>query len=89
MRARRLKIRGQRWRILIARPPENKCSALCDYDARTIYIRPSADKVRCIVHEVLHACLADIEEKAVEETEEAIVKALELVATVATHPARA
>jgi hypothetical protein len=79
-RARRLKIRGQNWRIVIARPPENNCIALCVYDERTIYIRPScADRAAAIVHEILHACFRDLEEKAVEEAEEAIVKGLELI----------
>lgn len=80
MRARRLKIRGQNWRIVIDRPPKNKCDALCVYDNRTIYIRPNAtDRAACIVHEILHACFRDIGEEAIEEAEEAIVKGLGLM----------
>lgn len=79
-RGRRLKIRGETWRIVIGRPPANKCDALCHYERRTLYIRKSAERVPAIVHEVLHACLQDFDEEAVEEIEAAIVKALELAA---------
>lgn len=75
---RRLKIRGQTWRIVIGRPPANKCDALCCFDHNTIYIRKSAERIPCIVHEVLHASLPDLAEEAIEEIEDAIVKALEL-----------
>lgn len=80
MRARRLKIRDQQWRIVIGRPPKNNCSALCDYETRTIYIRKGQDKAACIIHEIIHAAFPDLKEDAVEETEEAIMKGLELVA---------
>jgi len=73
------KIRGERWRIVFGRPPLNKCSALCDYNTRTIWIRKGEDQIACMIHEVLHACLPDIEEETIEEMEQALVKALELV----------
>ncbi len=76
---RALKIRGQRWRIIYGRPPVNKCSAYCDYASRTIWIRKGEDPIACIIHEVLHACFCDLNEDAVIEAEEALVKALELV----------
>lgn len=82
---RRVRIRGKLWRVVIGRPPKNKCDALCDSDrvhhpARTIWIRPSADRLAGVVHEVLHACFPDLEEKAIEEAEEAIVKVARAVA---------
>lgn len=80
MRGRHLKIRGDKWKIVIGRPPENKCDGLCHYATSTIYIRPSADRIPTIVHEILHACLWDVSEEAIEETEDALVKALELLA---------
>lgn len=80
MRARRLKIRGQNWRIVVGRPPRNECDALCDYDSHTIFIRKGANKAECITHEILHACFPDLCEEAIEEAEVAIVKGLELVA---------
>ena len=80
MKTRRaLKIRGERWTIIYGRPPVNKCSAYCDYDKRTIWIRKGEDIIACIIHEVLHACFHDLSEDAVIEAEEALVKALELV----------
>lgn len=76
----RIKIRGMWWRILISRPPENYCSGLCNIQTRTIYIRPTAkNKFETLVHEILHACLWDLTEEAVMETEEAIVKGLRLL----------
>ncbi len=79
-----LTIRGKRWRIVIQRPPKNDCRALCCYENRTIYIRPSADnKIECIVHEILHACLEDIEEDAIDETEQAIIEALLILPRIA------
>ncbi len=78
-RGRYLTIRGERWRIVIGRPPQNKCDALCCFDRKTIYIRPKADRLACICHEILHACLPDLEEVAIMEIEEALVKGLSLV----------
>lgn len=80
MKVRRLRIRGAPWRIVIGRPPKNNCEGLCDYDTRTIYIRPSSpDHSRTSVHETLHACFPDLEERVILEAEEAIMKGLELV----------
>jgi hypothetical protein len=77
---RRLKIRGENWRIVIARPPKNDCRALCEYQTKTIWIRPSADnKIECIVHEILHACFYDLEEEAIDEAEQAIIQGLLVV----------
>ena len=79
-RVRRIKIRGEKWRIVIARPPQNFCDALCCYNERTIYIRPTADLTRCVVHEILHAACPDLSEEAVEELEDAICTGLEICA---------
>lgn len=79
-RARRIKIRGHHWRIIIGRPPHNNCGAICDYDTRTIYIRKGEDRTACVVHEILHALFPDCTEDVIEEAEAAIVKGLELVA---------
>lgn len=82
--ARRLTIRGQKWRIVFGRPPANKCEAYCDPNIRTIWIRttstttPEQKRAR-VIHEILHACFCDMEEAAIEEAEEALVRGLELV----------
>ena len=76
----RLKIRGQRWRIVIGRPPMNRCSGCCVKADRTIYIRSRAkNKFETLVHEILHACHWDLTEEAIVETEEALVKGLRLL----------
>ncbi len=86
MKVRRLKIRGKTWRIILGKPPANDCSAYIWHDRRTIWIRPSqsptpSDRIDCIVHEILHACLPDIAEEVIDETEKALLKGLELVAS--------
>lgn len=89
-RIRRLHIRGQKWRIVIARPPENKCTALCDYRTRTIFIRPSYQaKLNGVIHEVLHACFPDLTEEAVIEAEHAMAVAITLAAQLEKKPLRA
>ncbi len=81
-RTRRIRIRGKTWRIKIGRLPKNNCDALCDYEQRVIWIRGKTtnEPHACVIHEVLHACHPDMEESAVEETEEALVAALSLIA---------
>lgn len=79
-RARYLKIRGQRWRVIFGRPPRNYCQGLCDRDRRTIWIAKGADDpIATLIHELLHACFWDLDESAVEEAEDALIKGLELV----------
>lgn len=83
--ARRIKIRGENWRMSIERPPakdtpKRRTVALCHYATRTIYIHPKErNKLRCVLHEILHACLPDIEEKAIEETELALYRGIRLI----------
>lgn len=76
----RIKIRGQWWRIEIARPHHNRSAGTCDKITRTIRISPRTPiKFETLVHEILHACLWDLSEQAVLETEEAICKGLRLL----------
>ncbi len=77
MKAKKIMVRGVPWKIIIGRPPGNKCDGICDYASRTIYVRKTApDRAATMVHEVLHACFPDVEECAIIDTEEAIVAAL-------------
>ena len=85
-RARRLKIRGQWWRLCEfagdAPPGEaGRLHGLCDYEQRILWIRARhrtrEDHIDTIAHEVLHAALPDLEEYAVGETATAIAAAVE------------
>ena len=73
----RVKIRGQNWRIVIGRPPQNKCDGLCSYRQRTIWLRPGTEHlVSTAIHESLHACFPDIDEPTVIEAELSIAEVL-------------
>jgi hypothetical protein len=75
-----LKIRGKRWKIRFAPVPNDPTLyGLCDYDTRTIWVHPNKEPKGTLIHEVLHACHVDMTELAVDETERAITKALELL----------
>ncbi len=79
---RRLKIRGKKWGIKIGRCPINKSDATCDYTNRIIIISPKAkDKQGAMIHEILHACLPDLEELAVIETELAVKDGLKILSS--------
>jgi hypothetical protein len=70
----RLVIRGKRWKVAISRLPINNADATCDYTNRVILISPSTkDKKSAMFHEILHACLPDLEELAVCEIELALL----------------
>ena len=84
-KVRRLKIRGDNWKLIYGRPPANDCASYCDPNVpRRIWIRPSENKTlreqrRCVLHEILHACFYDLKEEAIEEAEDALDKGLELI----------
>jgi hypothetical protein len=80
MKVRRVKIRGKRWRIVIGRTPARRTDGYYRYTDRTIFIRPHADHFTTAIHEVLHACFPDLEESAVAECEEALVRVLSAIA---------
>src|SRR5437868_2081925 len=71
-----LPIRGLRWKLVLGRPPENRCDGLCVYDTRTLYVRPNCQDIwATTIHETLHAALPDLREECVMEVEEALVRA--------------
>jgi hypothetical protein len=80
MKVRRVKIRGKTWRIVIGKMPARRTDGFCRYTDRTIFIRPRADHFTTAIHEVLHACFPDLEEGAVIDAEEAIVRVLSVIA---------
>lgn len=75
----KIKIRGRVWTIIFRPVPcEPTLFGICDYDTKTIRVHPDKDPRGTLIHEVLHACLPDLSETAVDETERAITKALEV-----------
>lgn len=65
----RAKIRGKYWKILRDRLPPDK-DGLCVRDKRLITVRPSLRGEReldVLIHEMLHACMWDLDEEAVTE----------------------
>ena len=74
---RRITIRGKRWRIVVGKPPANRCDGLCCYKTRTIYVRRKiANRIPALIHEVLHACFPDMDEESITEAEISLVTAL-------------
>lgn len=72
-----IKVRGERWRLVIEQ--DKDAYGTCDCDAKVIRIAPGATQVQSIdtiVHEMLHACLPDLSEDAVAETATDITSAL-------------
>jgi len=70
-------IRGHWWKVLRKAPPGcPDAVGLCDFDARTIYIRPKAEMPATIIHECIHAAIPDVDEPAVEAAEMAIMECL-------------
>jgi hypothetical protein len=51
---------------------------LCDYDEKIIYIHPNATAgiTATLIHEILHACLPDLNEESILECEAAIAEGL-------------
>lgn len=86
VRTKRVTIDGKPWTIKIQRPPAKKTLAgLCVQDDRTIYLHPKEIKhrgIELVCHELIHARLFDIDEKAVEEIGEVTA---EVCAWVASH----
>jgi hypothetical protein len=79
MRHKKITIRGKKWTIKLQRPPVKKLfDGLCDYDEKIIYIHPNATAgiTATLIHEILHACLPDLNEESILECEAAIAEGL-------------
>jgi hypothetical protein len=73
----RIRIRGRWWKIIVARPPVREAiEGLCDYDQKTIHIKPGTELPATLFHEVLHATYPDLDEDAIQAGEEALMNAL-------------
>jgi len=49
---------------------------MCDFDAKTIYLRPGTELPATLIHEVAHATFPDLDEDAICALEEAVMNAL-------------
>jgi len=71
IRSKRFRIHDKWWTVRIQRPPDKTLlDGQCDYDARTIYLRPEAieaDAIDIIAHELAHAVLPAVDEDHVHE----------------------
>lgn len=68
-------IGGQRWKVHWDAPLRGEIYGMCDYASRTIQLRRGqnvADLVDTIIHEILHARWADLDESAVVDISETI-----------------
>ena len=73
-----LRIRGQRWRLRFV-PHIGEDMGQCDYENRVIRIalgQSEDEMLDTIIHEILHAALADLDEHPVQETANAVSAAL-------------
>ena len=76
----KIKIRGRKWNVIFKPVPcEPSLYGICDYDTRTIHVHPKMEPRGTLIHEVLHACLPDLSEEAVNQTEQALTAALNLL----------
>jgi hypothetical protein len=80
-RSARVEIRGKRWSVRLGRVRPD-WDAECDLERRRIVVRPSLgpeERLGCVIHEVVHAALPDLDEEAVLGVEAAIMGAIEAV----------
>jgi hypothetical protein len=79
MKDARVRIRGKIWKIRFQTPLKlngKRVRGYCDNDTREICYDGGPDAIFTLIHETLHACLWDLDETAVSETEEAIQQVL-------------
>lgn len=79
MKDAKVRIRGKFWKIRFQVPLKlnnKRVRGYCDNEAREIYYDGGDDSIFTLIHETLHACLWDLDEVAVVETEEAIQQVL-------------
>ena len=80
-KGKRIRIRGQSWKIVIGRLPMNMADGVCEPATRTIYISPNkaVNRKATLIHETLHAVFPDIEETVIAEAEDAIMAGLDIL----------
>lgn len=74
-RRRTIYIGEQRWKVQWDAPLRGDTYGLCDYETKTIRLRRGqsiTDLVDTIIHEILHARWADLDESAVVDISETI-----------------
>jgi len=71
--------RGKRFKVTFKAPKNKNHVGICDYEAKEITVSPKiegVDRLDCIIHEAIHACLSDISDDAVNESSTCIAKLL-------------
>lgn len=76
-RTARIKIRRKWWTIRYHKGGNTDAYGECHWDKREITIRKTPESAPTLIHEIIHACQPDLNEDAVLEIEDAIVKALD------------
>jgi hypothetical protein len=87
----RVRIRGKWWKIYhqpVIKLNGKRVRGYCDMEAREIYYDGKDDAVFTLIHETLHACLWDLDEVAVAETEEAIQQVLHKTGVLLSNPSK-
>ena len=73
----RIRIRGRWWKIVTGKcEGMGRAEGMCDFDARTIYLKPGTDLPATLIHEVAHATFPDLDEDAIIALEESVMNAL-------------
>ena len=74
-----IQIDGHRWTVKLKAPGTKTAGVpdigLCDYDSKTIFVKPGAQQDTILRHEVLHARLPDFSEDAILSLEQALYDA--------------
>ena len=79
MKQLRHNFRGKRYGINFRSPRNKGHIGICDYENKEIKISPKitgVEKLDCIIHEALHACMPDLSDDAVNESATCMAKLL-------------
>lgn len=80
-----IQLRGRRYRLRFQRKPKKdgaECFGYCDHPnlkGKSIVVEEKlgdAKELEVLIHEMLHACLWDLDEEAIDETAHDIARAL-------------
>jgi hypothetical protein len=73
----RIRIRGRWWTIITGKcEGMGNAEGMCDFDAKTIYLKPGTELPATLIYEVAHATFPDLDEDAICALEEAVMNAL-------------
>lgn len=84
---RSLKINDEKWKVVFRAPKQGDDlfgdikpddQGLCSYSTQTIYIQPNNEALATGIHEILHAVYPDLNEDAVANGEQTLMKFLSI-----------